>query len=139
MEEIYKKTPVFNYETGEFVIDSNAVAVATGEEALKQIIIKAQGTERGTYLIYADTENADLNHKYGTDAISIMNRSELPEEVKEAEIKRAIREAILYDPWVEEVYDITVAKQGGDSYLASFKVRSIFDSNLVVEGVQING
>jgi len=140
MEESEKKTPVFNYDVGEFEVDTQGnVVTATGDKALLEIIIKAEGTERGIYLIYADTEDPELDHKYGTDSIDVLLRKNLTEATRISEVKRAIKDAIIYDPWIEDVNDIAIQKLALGGYLSSFTINTIFDTKINVEGVAING
>lgn len=133
-------SPLFDFEAGEFVTDiDGSVATATEAEALAEIIVKVQNTARGVYLIYADTENEELNHKYGSDTMDILTRQSLTEAVRISELKRVMREAIIYDPWVLDVYDIVLVKSGVDSYTASFNLKTIYDKEINVGGVEING
>lgn len=140
MEEKDKISPVFDWETGEFAVDmAGQLTTVAGPNAIPQIIAKAQRTARGLYAIYADLENTDFNHKYGSDVFAIIANKELDDDSKVSELKRAIKEAIAYDPWIAEVYTITVTKTGVDLYEASYQVRTIFNDILEVEGVLFNG
>jgi hypothetical protein len=134
-----RKSPLFDWENGEFMTAQGRVLTGTEEQAVQQIIIKAQQTARGLYLIYADTENPALNHKYGSDVHDILVRRDLTEEVRISELERAVQEAIIYDPWIDEVYDITIERQGSAEVLASFKVKTVYDKEIEVEGVTLNG
>jgi hypothetical protein len=148
-----KRTPVFDWEAGDFAVDlMGAQATATGEEAVKQIVIKALETERDVYLIYADWEDEDRHHSYGSEVAEIMTRAELPEDVRDEEIKRAIREALIFEEWINAVTDIELIRRsdsqtitgedgniieiGPDEIYANFTVRSIFGAT-EMEGVNI--
>lgn len=138
-----KKTPVFNWLAGEFATDlQGRVILATEEKAVEQVIIKAQETPRGTYLIYADTENPDLNHKYGSDVHDIAVRQDLSEEVRISEIKRTVKEAVIYDPWVLDVTEITVYKQrdtdGIIKDFVDYKVKTVYDNEILIKGAVLN-
>lgn len=142
-----KRTPVFTWATdqkgtpyGEFQVDPQGrVVTVTRAEAMAQIAIKAQTTARGVYLIYADPANPTKNHKYGNDSFDILRRGNLTEAARIAELKRAIREALIYDPWVKDVRDITVDRIGTAGAEASFTIKSIFDTEVDIKGVPLNG
>ena len=133
-----KRTPIFDWQRGEFVTDlAGNVATATEEQAVEQILIKAQQTARGLYLIYADVENPENDHKYGSEVMEVLTQRELSEEVRLSELERAITEAIIYDPWVTEVYDVVATRKGTDEVQASLTVRTIFDNEVQLQGVTI--
>jgi hypothetical protein len=125
---------VFDYEKGDFVFDGDRIRTVQGPEALKQVIIKAQGTERGVYNVYADPDNPEKDHKYGNDAVLLITRRELSAEAKRSEVSRAIRDALIHDPWIYDVTNISVEKNSIDSYKTSASVSTIFDK-ITVEGV----
>ena len=138
------RTPVFNWDKLDFEIQQNKVVTASDEEALQHLIIKAQQTARGVYLIYADTENDALNHKYGSDAFEIITQADLSDDARISELKRAIREAIIYDPWVVDVGDVEVYKETDKEskvvmWYADYTVKTIFDRDIDVKGVLLNG
>lgn len=137
-----RKTPVFDWLNGEFLMDfQGGVVLATESKAAVQVIVKAQQTKRGVFLVYADVENPALNHKYGSDVHDIAVRRDITEEVRISEIKRAVKEAVIFDPWVEDVTDIEVYKERDmDGVLKDFvkyNVKTIYDS-VSVEGVAIS-
>ena len=139
MEEKDKVTPVFDWDEGDFVVDmAGQVATAAGPSAVPHILAKAQQTARGKYAVYADLENADLNHKYGSDVYDILSRKDLDEQTRISELKRAIRDAIEYDPWVKSVTAITITQTTGDTYTAEYEVLTIFDT-IEVKGAVLNG
>lgn len=141
-----KRTAVFDWEKGDFMVDPQGrVVVATEADAVAQIVIKAQQTARRLYLIYGDF-NKERDHKYGTDVAAILTRGGLSEEARTSELKRAIKEALVYDPWVTDVTDINIYREttkldtGEEKALdyASFNVKHIFGQD-AVEGVSLNG
>lgn len=134
-----KKTVVFDWLNGEFATDINGkVLVAYAQEAAEQVIIKAEQTTRGRFPIYANPDNALLNHKYGNDASITLTRPDITDDVRLSEIRRDVREAILYDPWVLDVQDVTAARQNADEVAVTFTAVTIF-SPVTVEGVLTNG
>lgn len=131
-----RKTPVFDWVTGDFLQDVNGkVVTATGRTAAEQVIIKAQQTTRGRFTIYRNTENGLLNHKYGNDAPITLTRPDITDAVRLAELKRDVKEAVIYDPWITDVVDVVAARQKGDEVYVSFTVNTIFDQGVTIEGV----
>lgn len=136
MEEKDKESPLYDWEKGEFVIGmAGQVTTAVGQDAVPIILEKAQRTPRGRYAIYADLENSDLNHKYGSDVFDVIANKDLDEDTKISEVERTTAEAIQYDPWIAEVYDVTATKTAIDLYDADYTVRTTFNNILEMEGV----
>lgn len=138
------KTPVFDWNTMDFAQDSQGgVKVAYGSDAMEQIAIKAQQTPRGKYLIYADPENLALHHKYGSDAWAVLSDQTISDPVRISELRRATREAILYDPWIKDVGAVDiyqeVGKDGVTLWYADFTITSIWDETTRVKGAALNG
>lgn len=146
-----KKSPVFDFSTGEFVTDAHGKVIATtGILAAVPVIIKAQQTPRGRFPIYHNAINEKLDHKYGSSAWHILTRPFLSDEVRISEIKRAVKDAILYDPWVTDVYDLQVVRRKQKDLLdpkdkgysdvldMEFTVRTVFDGELTIRGVIYN-
>ncbi|WP_336786554.1 DUF2634 domain-containing protein [Paenibacillus sp. MMO-177] len=128
-----RKTPVFDWQAGEFATDlTGRVKTATGAEAVEQIVLKAQATIRGLFLIYAaDPEvPGSLGHIYGSDADAI-RASDLPPVAKASELERAIREAIIYDPWISNISDISVARQRMDEAVITATIDHIYGTTAV--------
>ena len=133
-----KKSPVFDWGAGEFVTAQGYVLTGTEEKAVEPVILKALQTVRGKYLIYADTENPALNHKYGSDVHDILTRRDITEDVRISEIKRAVREALIYDPWIVDVYNINITRRGTDEVVADVTVKTIYDREVEITGVVLN-
>jgi hypothetical protein len=135
-------TPVFDWKTGDFAVDAQGrVKTASGNYAVEQIVIKAQQTVRAAFLIYADPDDEENDHKYGSEAKDVILRRELSQEARNSELQRAVKEALIYDPWVLEVYDVTVYQQvenGVTKDYVDFKLQTIFDE-INLEGVALNG
>lgn len=107
-----KRTPVFDWQAGDFAVDLQGKQLtATVDEAVKQIVLKALQTDRGFFLIYENLEDEELDDAYGSDVADIATRAELPEDVRLDEIKRAIKEALIYDDWITDVYDIVLTRR----------------------------
>lgn len=137
------KTPIWDYEKGDFKTSNGVILTAEDEAAIEQIILKAQATARGVYLIYANIENADLDHKYGSDAVALLAQADVSDEVRDSELKRAVKEAIIYDPLITDVYDVALyqetADDGSPMHYVDFKVATVYDSTVEVKGVALNG
>lgn len=134
------KTAVFDWGAGEFAMDlQGGVVTATRADAVAQIVIKATQTMRGLFLIYADPDNPQLNHKYGNDAAGTM-AMQMPDAAKISELKRNIRDALIYDPWVRDVTDVEIQKQknavGEWAYYGSATVHHIYGTT-AIEGVNV--
>ena len=137
------KSPSFNWNTMEFNVGSNgAVLVVEDELAVKEVAVKAQQTPRGVYTLYADPDNVDLDHKYGSDVLDILTRRDLSEDIQISELKRAIKEALVYDPWITDVKDIkiyTVAEGTRKMTYVDYTLVTTFDKNIDVKGAGLNG
>lgn len=128
-----RKTPVFDWLAGEFATDlQGRVRTATGAPAVKQIILKAQQTVRGAFLVYASDPEVpgSKGHTYGSD-IDNIRTSDLPDSAKLSEMERAVREAVIYDPWIKAVRDISVRRQGTDEAVIIATVDHIYGTTTV--------
>jgi hypothetical protein len=139
VSETDKKSPLFDFEAGEFILDSqNGVKVAYGKDALPAIIVKASSTPRGVYSIYANTDEPELDHKYGSDVEEIAIHSEISAQARLSELKRAVTESLEYDTWIESVDSVGVVTQEIDGVLISAMLSTIFDDEpLEVKGVRV--
>lgn len=135
------KTPVFDWETGEFKIDlTGRVVTATGAEAVEQAAVKALQTARSLYLIYFDAEDPTRHNKYGSEVHDIAVRRDLSESVRIDELKRAVREALIYDPWITDVPEVTITRQGKDEIIIDITLATVFDQAVELRGVTlVNG
>ncbi|WP_332648903.1 DUF2634 domain-containing protein [Lysinibacillus sp. 54212] len=145
MSEQDKRVPVFDWEKGDFIRDMQGnVKTVSGAEAVQHITMKALNTIRGVYLIYADLDNEDLHHKYGSD-VDLVKKQDISDEVKLEEMKRAIVEALIYDPWITDVLDVEVSRSSlegrneTDAAYMSCTIKSIFGVDVQLEGVSLNG
>ena len=143
-----QKTPLFDLEAGEFVMDArNRIVCVTGGEGVLMIAMKALKTIRGVFLIYADLEDDELDHVYGNDVELIM-QEDLTEEARLSEMERAIEEALIFDPWINGVTDLVLKRRGGpgqygenadhlapDEIEISMTIQTVFDQDALLEGV----
>lgn len=146
---VEQATPVFDWNKGDFLLDSRRrVVLATGGEAANQVALKALNTARGKYLIYANIDEVDLDHKYGNDAYEIKRADGLTEEARLNELERTVTEALIYDPFITGVTDLVIKRRGApgrygvdadhlkeDEVEASFTLQTIFNQNVTIEGV----
>ncbi|MCM3789417.1 DUF2634 domain-containing protein [Domibacillus indicus] len=144
-----QETPVFDWEKGDFALDSRRrVILVKGGEAANQVALKALNTARGKYLIYANIDDEDLDHKYGNDAYEIKKADGLTEEARLNELERATIEALIYDPWITGVTDLVLKRRGApgqygedadhlkeDEVEISFTLQTIFNQDVIIEGV----
>ena len=136
-----RKTPIFDWETMDFKLGiGGVVQMATGVEAAAQLIQKAQNTQLGKYSVYGDLEDPSKNHIYGSRVHDVLVRQDLPEAVKLSEIEREAVEAIIYDPWVNEVTEVKTYKQmdndGVTRTYLDLTVDTIFGT-VSLEGVEL--
>jgi len=139
-EEFERRSPVFDWEKGDFALDPGGnVITATEGAAAEQIIIKALQTTRGVYMIYGNLEEDDLDHKYGSDVPDIAKDHTMSRAVKEDEFKRAVEEALIYLDWIESVENIVVNFTTGkiDEVEISCDVKTIFDQVIELQGVTL--
>lgn len=146
-----QKTPLFDFETGEFVKDArDRIVCVTGPAAVHMVALKALKTVRGIFLVYADVDDEELDHVYGNDVELIMHE-DLTEEARLSEIERATEEALIYDPWITSVSDIVIKRRGGpgdygtnaehlkpDEIELSLTIQTIFDEDVELQEVILN-
>lgn len=134
--------PVFDFDTGEFVVGlDGTVKTVTGSEAVGIIAVKAEQTERGVFPVYGDFENEEENHIYGSDVRAFGISGDYPKDVRMSEMERAAEEAIAFDPWIKGVDMVTVEegkdKSGRPCFNISIEFTDIFKNSVLVEGVEV--
>lgn len=80
-----------------------------GEEALRQYISKAIQTSRYRFLIY--------NDQYGCELESLLGQN-ISYELLKSELKRVIREALIYDDRIEDVKQFQISQQNDKLFIA---------------------
>ncbi len=124
----YGRSFVFDFEKGDFVLDgAGRVAEADGHVAWAQWCVKAVITERFGYLVYGPAYGCEV-----AGARRTQNR-----RAAEAELERAITEALLSDPRTEAVRDFEFEWEG-DSVHVSFAVEPVVGTAERIE-VSIGG
>ncbi|MGG3803175.1 DUF2634 domain-containing protein [Metabacillus fastidiosus] len=151
-EEIEKKVPLFDWEEEDFVTDDRGrVITVTGGQAAQEIALKALNTIRSTFSIYFNVEDEDLDDKYGNDTLNVIREPDLTEEARLSEVERAVRDALLYDPWFTGIENLSIKRLNGpgnygigadhlngDEVEISLTLQTIFD-DVTLEGVILNG
>jgi hypothetical protein len=123
-ENTTKKHFVFDFEAGEFAVDSMNRVVTTedGEAILKGVVDKILNSERYHHLIYGND--------YGSEMVDLI-KQDYPPDVFESEIKRVVREALIYNPLIDDAQDVTVTHDGNAVYCEF----TVIGSN----GIYLNG
>lgn len=138
-----KKTPVFDWATGQFALGvGGTVKTATGAEAVAMIAQKALNTQLGKYSVYADYEDFSKNHIYGSRVHDIAVRRDLPEAVRLSEIERETKEALRYDPRIKEVTSVSVYtgyENGEQCIYTDIELVTAYNKQVELKGVRVNG
>lgn len=115
----YDKIDIVNYPTNTFKIDFSKNRIKNlfdGVDALKQAIFKILMTERYKYSIY--------NWDYGIEIEDLIG---MPKGYVKTEIERRIKEALLQDDRILDIYDFSFNDLKEKSSLEiKFFVKSIF-------------
>lgn len=139
-----KKTPVLDYETGQFVTGpGGTIVTVTGSEAVAVIAQKSLRTQLGKYPVYGNYEDITKNHIYGSRVHDVAIRKDLPEAVRISEIERETKEALRYDPRIKEVVSVSVYKQKDDNgeycFFTDIMLTTIYNKTIEVKGGNFNG
>ena len=102
--EVYKPTPYFDFERGDFVRDgTNRVVMVDGREAYREWVLKTLNTPYGACAAYpliglnSEGATAETNHK-----------------AVQATYERAITECLLKHPMTQRVRDFTFVLKGSE-------------------------
>lgn len=99
----YGKSWLFDFEKGDFVVDgAGRIVIAEGYTAWVQWCVKTVLTQRFAHVIYS--------FDYGTELEEALKQPS--RKAVEAELERAITEALLADPRTEMVRDFTFEWEG---------------------------
>jgi len=111
-----KKTFIFDFEKKDFVVDTmnNIITTTDNETIIRGVVEKLLNDTRYRHAIYDRT--------WGNEIPDLLAQDE-PYEVFETEIKRLLREALVWHPYIKDVTDIEIT-QSGDSIYASFIVEA---------------
>lgn len=99
----YGRSFAFDFSKGDFVVDgAGRVPQTDGHTAWAHWCVKAVLTERFAWLVYGPGYGCELGQA----------KKQLSRRAVEAELERAITEALLADPRTEAVRDFSFAWQG---------------------------
>ena len=108
-EPEYPESYLFDFEKGDFVRDTaGRIVIADGHRAWVQWCVKTVLTERFAYLAYSQN--------YGTEIETALRQPS--RQAVEAELERAITEALLVDPRTEMVRDFRFTWEGDQLQVA---------------------
>lgn len=110
-EEIVETDRVFNgrsflfdFQKNDFVYRNGSLVEVEGKDALKVWIEKVIRTEKFRFSIYEDID-------YGVTIEDLFGNN-LPQEFVESELKRELTEAIIVNPYIEDLTEWTLVKEG---------------------------
>lgn len=86
-----------------------------GQSAIQQTVAKVLRTSRYRFLVYDD--------EYGSELEDVISQN-LPFELLELEIPRAIKEALTVDDRIEDVVDFVISQDGNALYI-TFRVITV--------------
>ncbi len=115
---VFGKSPRFDFEAGDFVIDPKDLTLVEGLENLKQWIRKALGTPRYAHPIYT--------WQFGNEIFDLIGTSLMTSSAK-ALVNQFVREALLIDPRIKEISNVETSIEEGNLYV-SFTVTTVEDS-----------
>lgn len=117
-EPEYPESYLFNFEKGDFVRDTaGRIVIADGHRAWVQWCVKTVLTERFAYLAYSQN--------YGTEIETALKQPS--RQAVEAELERAITEALLMDPRTEVVRGFRFTWEGDQLRVAFTVVPAVGD------------
>ncbi len=111
-----------DYNTGEIVIEDGEPKIFTGLEALRIWVEKALITARYRWPIYS--------WSYGSEITDIIGLS-LNSGVTKAEIRRVVREALIYDTRIKDISNFKINKNK-DKLNIEFTVNTMLNDTLEV-------
>ncbi len=116
------KSPQFDFDLGDFVVQDGKVVTVTGLNALKLWIQKTLKTEKNKYKIY----NTDKVEKYGVSLLGIIT-SKQPLSYIQAQVQTIVTEALLKNSDIKSVTNFAFVK---DKRLlnCTFTVNTVYGS-----------
>jgi hypothetical protein len=118
-ETSIKKSFLFDFVKGEFVLKDGRPVVAEGIEALKVSIEKVLRTEKFKFKVY---EKEDKRLEYGITIQDLLVGHNYPREFVESEVKREVTEALLKKPIIQRLDNWSIEK---DNPKAKIKFRVV--------------
>jgi len=97
------KTYAWDYINNDFLLTNGKNIIVTGLEAVKVWIWKALQTPRYRYLAYS--------WNYGNELEDLISQG-LSNEALKSELERNLKEALLINPYIESIKDISISVEG---------------------------
>jgi len=119
----YGKELAFDFAAGNFIMVDGRPKALEGVEALKVWIEKTIRTARYRWPAYTFQYGCELEDIIGLD---------IPRVVLESEVRRVIRDALIYDDRIEDVRDFVI-ERGGDWLKVAFTVITFDDNSFIQE------
>lgn len=98
-----KKSFLFDFQSGEFLLKDGKIQETAGVESLKTWIQNTLRTEKGKYKVYIDTE-------YGISKEDLIGSNYSADFVEE-ELKREVEESLLVHPCISAITDFSLTKE----------------------------
>ena len=112
----YRQSPMFDYDSGDFVRDgAGRIVMADGREAYMEWCLKQCVTERGTRLAYSD--------RIGVEMVRAVKDNEADPAAVQSAIEKTITEALMVHPATEYVRRFTFQWDGGSHLYVTFVVK----------------
>lgn len=127
VRQVFKPSPLFDYETGDFVRDgANRVVMVEGRDAYILWVLKVLKTQQGACLSYMDA---------GIDYESAL--AEVSREAVQSAFERAITDTLMCHPCTERIYNFEF-DWDSDNIAIAFTVKpkawAAFDAGMNVVG-----
>lgn len=115
--EFGNKTPLFDFEKREFVMDERGrVVTDDGLKGMETIVAKAHLTARNVYVMYSDS--------YGSEEKDVL-AADYPDKIRRMLVKEAIRDCLKWDDRVIDISPIELTNVK-DGYIARYTITTIF-------------
>lgn len=124
MADYVTAEPLFDFETGDFVIINGRPKLVTGKERIRNLINKTLHTQRNRYLIYKGTG-------YGINTDGITGKA-LTDNFIHSEMRREITEALLQIEGVISI-DNFITERDGTKLIISFTAVTEYGSESMEE------
>ncbi|EJO5347133.1 DUF2634 domain-containing protein [Clostridium botulinum] len=93
------KEYAWDFQNNKFILEDGNFKIVEGNEALKVWIWKALKTQRYRYLAYS--------WDYGQELDELIGKG-LSNEALKLEVKRYIKESLLINPYLKEIYNLNI-------------------------------
>lgn len=111
------KEPLFDFKTGQYVIKDGNPVLVDKMEALKIWIDFTIKTARYRFPAYSFDYGCEIEHFIGLD---------IPQHVIDTEVKRVVKEALIYDDRIIDITNFTFSREK-DKLEISITLKTVFD------------